>query len=327
MNPEFLRAFVAVVEEGQFRHAGDRLGISQQAVSKRIAALEDELGVALFHRLPTGAEPTADGRTFLPHARAVLTAIRHAVASVRHPARPLRVDVLDNRVASATLLRAFHEAHRELPLEIAALRGTDHAVRALLDGDIDAAFGYPRRPVRETDARLTAVPVLLEALEVVVGERHPLAEAACVTPADLVPYTCWVPGIVDGSEWGAFYAELAGAFGLTVDPTGPDFGIEALLDALAGSPALLTFVGRGTRLVGLTGRRLRRVPVVSPTPVYPWSLLWHTGNRHPGLRRLVAYVTRHAADRPADVWLPTGAPGHRPLTRAADGPGGRAGTA
>ena len=47
MNIEAVRAFVAVAEEGQFQLAADRLDVSQQAVSKRIAALEAELGIAL----------------------------------------------------------------------------------------------------------------------------------------------------------------------------------------------------------------------------------------------------------------------------------------
>jgi hypothetical protein len=37
-----------------------------------------------------------------------------------------------------------------------------------------------------------------------------------------------VPGIVDGSEWGAHYADLADVFGLSIDALGPHFGDEAL---------------------------------------------------------------------------------------------------
>lgn len=64
-----------MAEEGQFRLAADRLGISQQATSKRVASLEVELGTTLFRRVPAGAELTADGRVLLPHAR-VVTAYR-----------------------------------------------------------------------------------------------------------------------------------------------------------------------------------------------------------------------------------------------------------
>ncbi|WP_245671407.1 LysR family transcriptional regulator, partial [Nocardia amamiensis] len=67
-----LRAFVAVVEEEQFGHAAAVLGISQQAVSKRIAKLEAQLGTALFERGHGGSPPTGAGARLLPHARALL---------------------------------------------------------------------------------------------------------------------------------------------------------------------------------------------------------------------------------------------------------------
>ncbi len=107
MNIEAVRAFVAVAEEGQFQLAADRLDVSQQAVSKRIAALEAELGTALFKRTPSGAALTQDGRTFLPHAGAILAAVSAAVASVQPGTRPLRVDVLSRGSGPVDLLRDF----------------------------------------------------------------------------------------------------------------------------------------------------------------------------------------------------------------------------
>src|SRR4051794_8776135 len=50
-----LRAFLAVAEAGSFVGAAERLHLSQPAVSKHIAALEREVGVALLHRRPTFA--------------------------------------------------------------------------------------------------------------------------------------------------------------------------------------------------------------------------------------------------------------------------------
>ncbi|NED50293.1 LysR family transcriptional regulator, partial [Micromonospora aurantiaca] len=78
-----MRSFVRAAELGQFRHAADELGVTQQAVSKRIAALERELGVRLFTRTPRGVELTGDGRAFLPHARGVVAGADRAVAAVR----------------------------------------------------------------------------------------------------------------------------------------------------------------------------------------------------------------------------------------------------
>ena len=45
-----------------------------------------------------------------------------------------------------------------------------------------------------------------------------------------------MPAAVPGTEWAAFYDELAAAFGLTIDTGGPNFGTDDLLEAIAGSP-------------------------------------------------------------------------------------------
>jgi DNA-binding transcriptional LysR family regulator len=60
MNVEAVRAFIAIAEEGQFQLAAADLGISQQAVSKRLAALESDLGVRLFTRRRSRTCPVSE---------------------------------------------------------------------------------------------------------------------------------------------------------------------------------------------------------------------------------------------------------------------------
>ena len=59
-----MRTFVAVADAGQFQEAAADLSITQQAVSKRIAALEKELGVWLFTRTARGAQAHRGGAGF-----------------------------------------------------------------------------------------------------------------------------------------------------------------------------------------------------------------------------------------------------------------------
>ncbi len=73
MNTEHLRILLAVVECRNFSTAALQLDISQSAVSRAIAALEEELGVSLLARGRFGAHPTPLGERVLGHARDILT--------------------------------------------------------------------------------------------------------------------------------------------------------------------------------------------------------------------------------------------------------------
>jgi hypothetical protein len=114
-----------------------------------------------------------------------------------------------------------------------------------------------------------------------------------------------MPGIVSGTEWAAYYDELAAAFGLTIDAIGPNFGTEPLLDVIADSPALATFVGAQTRLLWPADYDLRRIAVHDPTPAYPHSLIWRSDNPHPALTTLRDYLGSPSPERPdVETWTP-----------------------
>jgi len=72
LDVKTLRLFVAVCECGTLARAAGRERIEASAISKRIAQLEDDLGVELLVRRRRGVEPTAAGTTLLEHARSVL---------------------------------------------------------------------------------------------------------------------------------------------------------------------------------------------------------------------------------------------------------------
>ncbi|BDM69842.1 LysR family transcriptional regulator [Streptomyces nigrescens] len=305
MDLEAVRTFVAVAEAGQFQKAAADLSITQQAVSKRIAALERTLGVRLFTRAPRGAELTIDGQAFLPHASELLRVSERAVASVLPGRRPLRVDVIASRVAPSGLMRGFHRAHPEIELDVMMLFDVEAAVAAIRSGAIDASFRAVAMPGRPLPEDIESVRVLDEPLQLLTGPAHALADARSVTLAQLVGHRIWMPGIVPGTEWAAYYEDLVAEFGLTIEATGPNFGSDALLDTVADTPALATFMSEQTRLVWPAGHGLRRIPVTDPTPVYPHSLLWHRDNPHPALATLRAHLAASAAGHDAaGTWRP-----------------------
>jgi DNA-binding transcriptional LysR family regulator len=307
MNVEAVRAFVAVAEEGQFQLAAARLSVSQQAVSKRIAALEAELGTALFKRTPSGAALTQDGRTFLPHAGAILAAVSKAYASVQPGTRPLRVDVQARDSGVTDLLRDFCAENPATAVEMITGGGAVNACRAVLSGEIDVGFAYLRD--RDLDPALASTSARLDPLQVIVGVRHPLAHSRTVAPSELARHRAWVPGIVAGTEWEGFYQDFAAAFGLDIDPTGYAVGSESVFDAVAASRSLVTFVGERSRIGWPGNLGLVRLPLADPVPVYPWSLIWRTDTQHQGAHQLVDYVRRSYTPPTTECWLPTQAHG------------------
>ena len=78
--------FAAAVEAGSITRAAIRLGISQPAISRRIAALEQEMGATLLDRHGTGIVPTEAGQLVLAHAREIqrrLDTLRDELAALR----------------------------------------------------------------------------------------------------------------------------------------------------------------------------------------------------------------------------------------------------
>jgi DNA-binding transcriptional LysR family regulator len=86
MDIDLARTFLAVVGTGSFQGAGNRLNITQTAVSARIKTLEDELGRRVFIRNKAGARLTLAGERFLRHANALVQVWEGARRQVALPA-------------------------------------------------------------------------------------------------------------------------------------------------------------------------------------------------------------------------------------------------
>ena len=112
-----VEAFLAVGTFGGFRRAADGLRVTQPAVSARIKALEESLGVPLFDRSRTGFALSAAGRAFRPHAEQLLRAVADARQAV-HDLRPASGGALQIAAALSIctyllpdVLKNFQAAH------------------------------------------------------------------------------------------------------------------------------------------------------------------------------------------------------------------------
>ncbi|PPF34538.1 LysR family transcriptional regulator [Pseudoclavibacter sp. AY1H1] len=311
MDLEAVRTFVAVADAEQFQAAGDDLGLTHQAVSKRVAKLERALGVSLLDRSTRRARLSVDGQVFLPHARDLLKAASRAEGSVQKENREFRVDVLNTRTAPATELWRFRRLQPEVTLDVVTLPDADTAaaITAVLDGTIDATFRALTDSTIRIPTAIRAGRVIEDHHQLLVGPRHPLADSTTVTLADLRPFRIWMPGMRANTEWGDYYAELSNEFGLQIDTMGPSSGVDSLLDELAESANLSTLVGEGSRYLWPESYDLRRIPIIDPTPTYPHSILWRADNRHPVLTAFLDYMReQHRPPASSTTWAPSRSP-------------------
>lgn len=77
MDWDKLRIFHAVAKAGSFTHAGERLNLSQSAVSRQISTLEDSMGVALFHRHARGLILTEQGELLFETTKEIFQKLSH----------------------------------------------------------------------------------------------------------------------------------------------------------------------------------------------------------------------------------------------------------
>lgn len=296
-----VRAFVTVAECRHFGDAAARLGITQQAVSKRIAKLETDLGRPLLARLRSGTGLSWHGDAFLPHAQTLLAAADRAMSALSEERRPLRVDVLDTRLVGAELVRRFYETDERLDIDVVTSDGLRAARATLEGGTVDAAFA--RVTSQPLGDGVASTPAWLEPAVVLVGSEHPLAGRGAVSMTDLAGATAWMPGNPRGSEWSDFWDAAGATFGVRIDTTGPSFGYEHFVGELSRRTDRIGFVGEQCRVPAHPG--LVRLAVLGPRPAYPWSLLWHRHNRYAALHRLVDYVRAgFQGHDPAQLWVP-----------------------
>ncbi|WP_282338936.1 MULTISPECIES: LysR family transcriptional regulator [Pseudomonas] len=191
-----LNAFIAVAETGSFSIAGERLHLTQPAVSKRIAALEQQLKVRLFDRLGREVSLTEAGRALLPRAYRIL----NVLDDTRRALTNLSGDI-SGRLTLATshhiglhrlppLLRAFTRAHPQVALDIQFL-DSEVAYEEILHGRAELAV-ITLAPA--TAAPVKAVPVWSDPLDFVAAPEHPLALKQQISLEDVAKHPAVFPG-------------------------------------------------------------------------------------------------------------------------------------
>jgi DNA-binding transcriptional LysR family regulator len=205
-----LEIFVLVAELGGFTAAGEKLGISQSAVSHALIQLENEWGVTLLSRSKSGVEVTEVGKDLLVRVRELLgisEAISQEVSAIRGLNRGmLRVGSFGPSSSLMLLPRILEQYRRRYPeIEVFVEEGTDDAVAQwIAERRVDIGF------VVLPDERFDTQPLVEDQFVAVRPVNHPLARQDCIQLPDL----CHYPFIMTTAGAAAHVERLFGAAGL-----------------------------------------------------------------------------------------------------------------
>ncbi len=126
-----------VADQASFSQAARVLGVKQSAVSRRIQALEDELGVSLFERQSNGVRPTIAGRRFFERARTAFAeidlAVKNAAAAGRGEEGMIRIGILPSLLSGflRDVLSEFRETLKSGSIRHDRNRVSRHAATRL----------------------------------------------------------------------------------------------------------------------------------------------------------------------------------------------------
>ena len=209
--------FAQVVQRRSFTAAAREVGLAKSAVSKRITALEERLGVRLLTRTTRSLTLTEEGLRYYEHCAALLAAADAAEDAVAGastaPRGPLRVSapVTLAQMHLADAIAAFLLRYPEIEIDLAV----EDRVVDVVEGGFDVAV----RVTRLADSSLVARRLATDRLVVCGAPAYLDARGRPATPADLIGHACLHYALVPrAAEWrfrgarGAYSVPVRGNF-------------------------------------------------------------------------------------------------------------------
>ncbi len=195
MDIEYLHAFITVARHGSFSSAAGVLHLTQPAVSKRVAALEQSLDIRLFDRIGRHVTLTEAGLTLLTRAEKILAEVEDTRRAIINLAGEVR-----GRLSVATshhiglhrlppVLRQFTRQYPEVQLDLCFV-DSEAACRTVIQGALELAV--VTLPAEES-ADLVVIPVWNDPLVLVSAPDHPLCKKARPTLDRLGDYPAILP--------------------------------------------------------------------------------------------------------------------------------------
>jgi DNA-binding transcriptional LysR family regulator len=195
MDTQSLAAFLEVADAASFTRAAERLNLSQPAISKRLHALEQQIGTRLFDRVGRSVLLTDAGRALLPYARRVVQTLEDGRRALSQLSA-----TLSGRLSIGTshhiglhrlppVLKRYVLDYPEVDLDLHFMDSED-ACEAVLAGKLElGVVTLPLQPL----PRLDSGCVWEDPLAVVVAPGHPLATRRRLRLEDLAAHPAVLP--------------------------------------------------------------------------------------------------------------------------------------
>lgn len=292
-----LHCFLAVARLGSLRRAAETLSVTQPAVTKTVAELEDILGVRLFHRGRRGAVLTPEAEVFMRHAEAVVSGAGEAVRSVA--AERARVPLTLGGLPTLTpsfLPQVLTGLSARLPtLAVRVVTGRNRQLlEQLQQRELDAVVGRLAEP--EHMVGLSFEHLYAEPLAVAVRAGHPLLARGRLQMAELGAYDLVVP--LPGTIIRHAVDGLLATHGVTPRRALMETLSSSLGRQLALGSDALWFTPLGAAEPDLAAGTLVRLPVTTTGTEEPVGLVTRTDTLpSAGLQALIAAVRRQAVQR------------------------------
>jgi DNA-binding transcriptional LysR family regulator len=187
--PRLLTYVDAVARHGSIRKAADALNVAPSALNRQVLDLEDDLGTALFERLPRGVRLTAAGEVFLAYARQAISELK-AVESqveqlrglVRGQVNVAAVESVAGELLPSAILQ-FQAAHPNVRFHV-RIGVPEGVVAAVIADQVDLILTHHAPPRKN----VTVAAVAEQALCALVACDHPLAARRELRLRDCLAY-------------------------------------------------------------------------------------------------------------------------------------------
>ena len=195
MDINALQAFIEVARKESFSSASETLFITQPAISKRIAGLEEDLGTKLFNRISRKVTLTDAGKKLLPKAKELvdeLNDMRRYATSLSDEIKGELLIGTSHHVSMHRLppiLKDYRQQYSDVHLDI-TFGESDVMCKLVERGEIELAIvTLPKTLPDSLEKRVLWV----DSLHLVVGPDHPLLEIEAISLERLAEYPCVLP--------------------------------------------------------------------------------------------------------------------------------------